>query len=203
MPTFGSKSATFTNNKQKDHVSAKNAYERVPTTQVTAKCFNGLGGCPDIKTARPSRTKTSPSNTSPRTWKLSWYLLGRAYMAGQKYNKACDAYQQAISQYRDALDAYSRAIRINRDISEVWFDLESLCGTSQNGKKEIYAMASKANTYQHRVGDGRAGAIMHARKGAGMVGWPGGSGRNAGWAGAIVHARKGGDGRVAGWKQTE
>ena len=54
-------------------------------------------------------------------------------MAGQKYNKAYEAYQQAvyrdgrnptfwcsigvlyfqINQYRDALDAYSRAIRIN------------------------------------------------------------------------------------------
>ncbi|KZV84686.1 hypothetical protein EXIGLDRAFT_776268, partial [Exidia glandulosa HHB12029] len=29
----------------------------------------------------------------------SWYLLGRAYMAGQKYSKAYDAYQQAV--YRD------------------------------------------------------------------------------------------------------
>lgn len=29
----------------------------------------------------------------------SWYLLGRAYMAGQKYNKAYEAYQQAV--YRD------------------------------------------------------------------------------------------------------
>lgn len=64
-------------------------------------------------------------------------------MAGQKYNKAYEAYQQAvyrdgrnpafwcsigvlyfqINQYRDALDAYSRAIRINPYISEVWFDL--------------------------------------------------------------------------------
>lgn len=55
----------------------------------------------------------------------SWYLLGRAYMAGQKYNKAYEAYQQAvyrdgrnstfscsigvlylqIDQFRDALDA--------------------------------------------------------------------------------------------------
>ena len=70
----------------------------------------------------------------------SWYLLGQAYMAGQKYNKA---YQQAvywdghnptfwcsigvflgvlyfrINQYRDALDAYSWAIRINPYILEV------------------------------------------------------------------------------------
>src|ERR1700727_596739 len=76
----------------------------------------------------------------------SWYLLGRAYMAGQKYNKAYEAYQQAvyrdgrnptfwcsigvlyyqINQYRDALDAYSRAIRLNPYISEVWYDLGTL-----------------------------------------------------------------------------
>jgi hypothetical protein len=31
-----------------------------------------------------------------------------------------------------------------------------------SGKKEKYATASKANTYQQRVGEGLAGAIMHA-----------------------------------------
>lgn len=76
----------------------------------------------------------------------SWYLLGRCYMAQQKYPKAYEAYQQAvyrdgknptfwcsigvlyyqINQYRDALDAYSRAIRINPFISEVWYDLGTL-----------------------------------------------------------------------------
>ena len=76
----------------------------------------------------------------------SWYLLGRAYMTQQKYNKAYEAYQQAvyrdgrnptfwisigvlyfqINQYKDALDAYTRAIRLNPYISEVWFDLGSL-----------------------------------------------------------------------------
>ena len=82
----------------------------------------------------------------------SWYLLGRAYMAGTKYQKAYEAYQQAvyrdgrnptfwcsigvlyynINQYRDALDAYSRAIRINPYISEVWFDLGSLYESCNN-----------------------------------------------------------------------
>ncbi|KAL7418921.1 glucose repression mediator protein [Cryptotrichosporon argae] len=82
----------------------------------------------------------------------SWYLLGRAYMAGQRYNKAYEAYQQAvyrdgrnptfwcsigvlyyqINQYRDALDAYSRAIRINPYISEVWFNLGSLYEACNN-----------------------------------------------------------------------
>lgn len=73
-------------------------------------------------------------------------------MAGQKYNKAYEAYQQAvyrdgrnptfwcsigvlyfqISQYRDALDAYSRAIRINPYISEAGFDLGSLYESCNN-----------------------------------------------------------------------
>jgi tetratricopeptide (TPR) repeat protein len=74
------------------------------------------------------------------------YLLGRCYMAQQKYRKAYDAYQKAvyrdgrnptfwcsigvlyyqINQYRDALDAYSRALRLNPYLSEVWYDLGTL-----------------------------------------------------------------------------
>ena len=96
----------------------------------------------------------------------SWYLLGRAYMAGQKYNKAYEAYQQAvyrdgrnptfwcsigvlyfqINQFRDALDAYSRAIRINPYISEVWFDLGSLyesCNNQITDAIDAYARASE------------------------------------------------------------
>src|ERR1700742_4777030 len=80
----------------------------------------------------------------------SWYLLGRCYMAQQKFPKAYEAYQQAvyrdgrnptfwcsigvlyyqINQYRDALDAYSRAIRLNPYISEVWYDLGTLVSNS-------------------------------------------------------------------------
>jgi general transcriptional corepressor CYC8 len=93
-------------------------------------------------------------------------LLGRAYMAGQKYNKAYEAYQQAvyrdgrnptfwcsigvlyfqINQFRDALDAYSRAIRINPYISEVWFDLGSLyesCNNQITDAIDAYARASE------------------------------------------------------------
>jgi len=73
-------------------------------------------------------------------------------MAAQRYNKAYEAYQQAvyrdgrnptfwcsigvlyyqINQYRDALDAYSRAIRLNSYISEVWFNLGSLYESCNN-----------------------------------------------------------------------
>ena len=62
-------------------------------------------------------------------------------MVGSKYNKAYEAFQEAvyrdsknpyfwsaigvlyfqINQFRDALDAYTRAIRINPFISEIWF----------------------------------------------------------------------------------
>ena len=82
----------------------------------------------------------------------SWYLLGRCYMAQQKFPKAYEAYQQAvyrdgrnptfwcsigvlyyqINQYRDALDAYSRAIRLNPYISEVWYDLGTLVSRSMS-----------------------------------------------------------------------
>ena len=87
-------------------------------------------------------------------------------MAGQKYNKAYEAYQQAvyrdgrnptfwcsigvlyfqINQYRDALDAYSRAIRINPYISEVWFDLGSLyenCSCQVSDAIHTYARAAE------------------------------------------------------------
>lgn len=73
-------------------------------------------------------------------------------MAEQNYNKAYEAYQQAvyrdarnptfwcsigvlyyqINQYRDALDAYSRAIRLNPYISEVWYDLGTLYESCNN-----------------------------------------------------------------------
>lgn len=71
---------------------------------------------------------------------------------GERYNKAYEAYQQAvyrdgrnptfwcsigvlyyqINQYRDALDAYSRAIRLNPFISEVWYNLGSLYESCNN-----------------------------------------------------------------------
>ena len=91
-------------------------------------------------------------------------------MAGQKYNKAYEAYQQAvyrdgrnptfwcsigvlyfqINQYRDALDAYSRAIRINPYISEVWFDLGSLyesCNNQISDAIDAYARAAELDPH--------------------------------------------------------
>lgn len=86
-------------------------------------------------------------------------------MAQQNYNKAYEAYQQAvyrdsknptfwcsigllyfqINQYRDALDAYSKAIRINPNISEVWFDLGALyeaCNNQVSDAIDAYQRAS-------------------------------------------------------------
>lgn len=85
-------------------------------------------------------------------------------MAGQRYNKAYEAYQQAvyrdgrnptfwcsigvlyyqINQYRDALDAYSRAIRLNPYISEVWFNLGSLYESCNNQVTDAIDAYSRA-----------------------------------------------------------
>lgn len=87
-------------------------------------------------------------------------------MAQQKYNKAYEAYQQAvyrdgrnptfwcsigvlyyqINQYRDALDAYSRAIRLNPYISEVWYDLGTLyesCNNQVSDALDAYSRAAE------------------------------------------------------------
>ncbi|KAJ3802555.1 TPR-like protein [Lentinula aff. detonsa] len=157
---------------QKDHVQAKDAYERVVADNpVHAKVLQQLGwlyhqdgsGFQNQELAIQYLTKSLEADSSDAQ---SWYLLGRAYMAGQKYNKAYEAYQQAvyrdgrnptfwcsigvlyfqINQFRDALDAYSRAIRINPYISEVWFDLGSLyesCNNQISDAIDAYARASE------------------------------------------------------------
>ena len=100
-------------------------------------------------------------------------------MAGQRYNKAYEAYQQAvyrdgrnptfwcsigvlyyqINQYRDALDAYSRAIRLNPYISEVWYNLGSLyesCNNQVTDAIDAYTRAADLdptnNTIKQRLG---------------------------------------------------
>ena len=162
----------------------------LPIIQTTPRFSNSLVGS-TTKTDRRFKTRRLRSPTSRGVSRLvrplnclrltnpshqshdldphdaqSWYLLGRAYMAGQKYNKAYEAYQQAvyrdgrnptfwcsigvlyfqINQYRDALDAYSRAIRINPYISEVWFDLGSLyesCNNQISDAIDAYARAAE------------------------------------------------------------
>ncbi|KAI8355144.1 hypothetical protein BD560DRAFT_484455 [Blakeslea trispora] len=134
---------------QKEYELAKEAYERVLAENPEhAKVLQQLGWlyhqqntsfCNQALAIQYlTRSLKADSNDAQ-----SWYLLGRCYMAEQNYNKAYEAYQQAvyrdarnptfwcsigvlyyqINQYRDALDAYSRAIRLNPYISEVWYDL--------------------------------------------------------------------------------
>ncbi|CAE6519496.1 unnamed protein product [Rhizoctonia solani] len=156
----------------KDYTAAKDAYERVLKDSPNhAKVLQQLGwlyhqaGAPfaNQDTAIVLLTKSLESDPADPQ---SWYLLGRAYMAGQKYQKAYESYQQAvyrdgrnptfwcsigvlyynINQFRDALDAYSRAIRINPYISEVWFDLGSLyesCNNQISDAIDAYARAAE------------------------------------------------------------
>lgn len=157
---------------QKEFGLAKEAYERVLSENPShAKVLQQLGwlyhqsdaGFENQEQAIHFLTKSLESDPNDAQ---SWYLLGRAYMAGRNYNKAYEAYQQAvyrdgknptfwcsigvlyyqISQYRDALDAYSRAIRLNPYISEVWFDLGSLyesCNNQVSDAIDAYVRAAE------------------------------------------------------------
>ncbi|KAL5526239.1 hypothetical protein ACEPAG_7578 [Sanghuangporus baumii] len=157
---------------QKDYIRAKDAYERVvQENPAHAKVQKQLGWLyhqegSTFQNQDLAITYLSKSLEADPADAQSWYLLGRAYMAGQKYNKAYEAYQQAvyrdgrnptlwcsigvlyvqINQYRDALDAYSRAIRINPYISEVWYDLGSLyesCNIQISDAIDAYARAAE------------------------------------------------------------
>ncbi|KAH9982192.1 hypothetical protein BGW80DRAFT_1262070 [Lactifluus volemus] len=157
---------------QGDHVRAREAYERVVAENpVHAKVLQQLGWLyhqdgPAFQNQDLAIQYLTKSLEADPSDAQSWYLLGRAYMAGQKYNKAYEAYQQAvyrdgrnptfwcsigvlyfqINQYRDALDAYSRAIRINPYIPEVWFDLGSLyesCNNQIGDAIDAYARAAE------------------------------------------------------------
>lgn len=157
---------------QKEFGLAKEAYERVlAENPAHAKVLQQLGwlyhqsnaGFENQEKSIQFLTKSLESDANDSQ---SWYLLGRAYMAGRNFNKAYEAYQQAvyrdgknptfwcsigvlyyqIAQYRDALDAYSRAIRLNPYISEVWFDLGSLyesCNNQISDAIDAYARAAE------------------------------------------------------------
>ncbi|CAG8582802.1 46202_t:CDS:10 [Gigaspora margarita] len=157
---------------QKNFISAKEAYERVLNDNPNhAKVLQQLGWLYHQQSASFTNqdlaiTYLTKSLESDGTDAQSWYLLGRCYMAQQKYNKAYEAYQQAvyrdgrnptfwcsigvlyyqINQFRDALDAYSRAIRLNPYISEVWYDLGTLyesCNNQINDALDAYQRAAE------------------------------------------------------------
>ncbi|OXG78291.1 general transcriptional repressor [Cryptococcus neoformans A2-102-5] len=154
----------------RDFEAARDAYMRVLSHQPDhAKVLQQLGWLyhqpgahfADQEKAVSYLTKSLETDPSDAQ---SWYLLGRAYMAAQRYNKAYEAYQQAvyrdgrnptfwcsigvlyyqIAQYRDALDAYSRAIRLNPYISEVWYNLGSLYESCNNQMADAMDAYSRA-----------------------------------------------------------
>ncbi|ODQ64266.1 hypothetical protein NADFUDRAFT_47515 [Nadsonia fulvescens var. elongata DSM 6958] len=156
----------------KEYVLAREAYERVLVDNPNhIKVLQQLGWLYHQQTspfcnqdmAIEYLTKSLESDGQDAQ---SWYLLGRCYMAQQKYSKAYEAYQQAvyrdgrnptfwcsigvlyyqINQYHDALDAYSRAIRLNPYISEVWYDLGTLyesCNNQINDALDAYQRAAE------------------------------------------------------------
>lgn len=90
---------------QKDYVAAKEAFERVlGGNPIHAKAMQQLGWLYHQQTA-PFANQDMAIQLLTRSLELdgndpqSWYLLGRCYMAKQNYNKAYEAYQQAV--YRD------------------------------------------------------------------------------------------------------
>ncbi|WVR03385.1 hypothetical protein IAU60_000376 [Kwoniella sp. DSM 27419] len=168
----------------RDFEAARDAYNRVLNHQPDhAKVLQQLGwlhhqpGAPFADQDKAVAYLTKSLETDG-TDAQSWYLLGRAFMAGQRYNKAYEAYQQAvyrdgrnptfwcsigvlyyqINQYRDALDAYSRAIRLNPYISEVWYNLGSLyesCNNQITDAIDAYSRAAELdptnNTIKQRL----------------------------------------------------
>ncbi|KAI8922192.1 hypothetical protein DFJ77DRAFT_482274 [Powellomyces hirtus] len=152
------------------YTSAREAYERVLNENPNhAKVLQQLGWLyhqqdPNFANQELAIQYLTRSLEADMNDAQTWYLLGRCYMAQQKYNKAYEAYQQAvyrdgrnptfwcsigvlyyqINQYRDALDAYSRAIRLNPYISEVWYDLGTLyesCNNQINDALDAYTRA--------------------------------------------------------------
>ncbi|KAL9115237.1 MAG: hypothetical protein Q9227_001031 [Pyrenula ochraceoflavens] len=156
---------------QKKYDEANMAYRKVLEQDPKhAKVLQQLGWLhhqqsSDFNSQEQAIEYLEQSVSSDNTDAQSWYLLGRCYMAQQKFPKAYEAYQQAvyrdgrnptfwcsigvlyyqINQYRDALDAYSRAIRLNPYISEVWYDLGTLyesCNNQTNDALDAYNRAA-------------------------------------------------------------
>ncbi|KAJ1340278.1 hypothetical protein BSLG_005104 [Batrachochytrium salamandrivorans] len=87
---------------QKDFMSARDAYEKVLSENPKhAKVLQQLGwlfhqsGTPFCSQDRAISCLKQSLDSDPSDAQ-TWYLLGRCYMAQQKYNEAYDAYQQAV-----------------------------------------------------------------------------------------------------------
>ncbi|KAJ2910127.1 glucose repression mediator protein [Coemansia aciculifera] len=165
-----------------EFAQAKDAYERVlhenpqhgkVLQQLGALYFRPNTSLSNVDAAVQLLTRAIEVDKD-KTEAHTWYLLGRCYMVQRQYNKAYEAYQQAvyrdgnnanywcsigvlyyqINQYRDALDAYSRAIRINPHLSEVWFDLGALyeaCNNQVNDAIDAYTRAAELDRTNHVI----------------------------------------------------
>ncbi|CAJ0899727.1 16181_t:CDS:10 [Entrophospora sp. SA101] len=136
---------------QKNFVAAKEAYERVLAENPNhAKVLQQLGWLYHQQNASFNNqdlainflTKSLESDPNDAQ---SWYLLGRCYMAQQKYNKAYEAYQQAVevwydlgtlyescnNQTNDAIDAYQRAAELDPNNAHIKQRLQILRNQQQ------------------------------------------------------------------------
>ncbi|TPX57492.1 hypothetical protein SpCBS45565_g08190 [Spizellomyces sp. 'palustris'] len=182
---------------QKEYQLARDAYERVLSENPNhAKVLQQLGWLYHQQNSSFSNQELAiqyltRSLEADMNDAQTWYLLGRCYMAQQKYNKAYEAYQQAvyrdgrnptfwcsigvlyyqINQYRDALDAYSRAIRLNPYISEVWYDLGTLyesCNNQINDALDAYTRALELDPTNPHIKQ-RLQMLRNAQAGGGQV----------------------------------
>ncbi|KAJ3926744.1 MAG: hypothetical protein NXY57DRAFT_857280, partial [Lentinula lateritia] len=151
-----------------DLTHALSAYEHALRHNPSSVGLTRIAGISKIKNGPGIAIQylTKSLETDPHDAQ-SWYLLGRAYMACQKYHKASEAYQQAV--YRDsenaifwcsigvlylknnlfpaASDAYHKAFGIDPYISEIWSGFGSLCEKSNRLFECIsaYTRASELN----------------------------------------------------------
>ncbi|KAJ3179447.1 glucose repression mediator protein [Gaertneriomyces sp. JEL0708] len=182
---------------QKEYQLARDAYERVLAENPNhAKVLQQLGWLYHQQNSTFSNQELAiqyltRSLEADMNDAQTWYLLGRCYMAQQKYNKAYEAYQQAvyrdgrnptfwcsigvlyyqINQYRDALDAYSRAIRLNPYISEVWYDLGTLyesCNNQINDALDAYTRALELDPHNPHIKQ-RLQMLRNAQAGGSQV----------------------------------
>ena len=180
---------------QKDYENAKTAYRRVLDRDPKhAKVLQQLGWLHHQQSSSYQSQDQAieyleQSVSSDNSDAQSWYLLGRCYMAQQKFPKAYEAYQQAvyrdgrnptfwcsigvlyyqINQYRDALDAYSRAIRLNPYISEVWYDLGTLyesCNNQTSDALDAYQRAAELDPTNTHI-KARLNLLRSGNQGAG------------------------------------
>ncbi|KAH9820778.1 hypothetical protein DFH28DRAFT_884393 [Melampsora americana] len=177
---------------------AKEAYERVLDENPThAKVLQQLGGLycregssfynPEQAVAILTRSLAADSHDA-----FSWYLLGRACMTIQNFNKAYESYQQAvyrdgknpafwcsigvlyyaIMQYHDSLDAYSRAIRLNPYISEVWYNLGALyesCNDQMLDAIDAYQRAAQLDSNNSHINARLNDIKRHQETGAALT----------------------------------